>query len=219
MRRLIGVGVGPGDPELITVKAIRVLRAADHVFVPVLARPGEEDSAEQGRAEATVRAHADAARIRRVAFALNEPGGVTAGRAATWDAAAAAVAGAFAAGARTVAFATIGDPAIYSTFSYLAQTVTGLAADVTIETVPGITCSRSRRAPTRWPRRWPGTTRSLATSWGPRPVPASRRCSGCLPGPDGCTTRCSGRGSGCRARTSGPLVSWPAAGRCPTCPR
>ena len=29
MRRLIGVGVGPGDPELITVKAIRVLRTAD----------------------------------------------------------------------------------------------------------------------------------------------------------------------------------------------
>lgn len=141
MRRLIGVGVGPGDPELITVKAIRVLRAADQVFVPVLARPGEEDSAEEGRAEATVRAHADAARIRRIAFALNEPGAVTPGRAAAWDAAARGVAAAFAAGARTVAFATIGDPAIYSTFSYLAQTVTGLAADVTIETVPGITAA------------------------------------------------------------------------------
>ena len=58
MRRLIGVGVGPGDPELITVKAVRVLRAADQIFVPVLARPGEEDSAEEGRAEATVRAQA-----------------------------------------------------------------------------------------------------------------------------------------------------------------
>ncbi|HLQ54725.1 MAG TPA: precorrin-2 C(20)-methyltransferase [Streptosporangiaceae bacterium] len=141
MRRLIGVGVGPGDPELITVKAIRVLRAADQVFVPVLARPGEEDCAEEGRAEATVRAHADAARIRRIAFALNEPGAVTPGRAAAWDAAARGVAAAFAVGARTVAFATIGDPAIYSTFSYLAQTVTGLAADVTIETVPGITAA------------------------------------------------------------------------------
>jgi precorrin-2/cobalt-factor-2 C20-methyltransferase len=139
MRRLIGVGVGPGDPELITVKAIRVLRAADQIFVPVLARPGEEDSAEEGRAEATVRAHAGPARIRRIAFALNDPGGVTPGRAAAWDAAAREVAGAFAAGARTVAFATIGDPAIYSTFSYLAQTVAGLAGDVMIETVPGIT--------------------------------------------------------------------------------
>ena len=27
--RLIGVGVGPGDPELITMKAVRVLKTAD----------------------------------------------------------------------------------------------------------------------------------------------------------------------------------------------
>ena len=37
MSRLIGVGVGPGDPELVTVKAVRVLREADVVLVPVLA--------------------------------------------------------------------------------------------------------------------------------------------------------------------------------------
>ena len=148
MRRLIGVGVGPGDPELITVKAVRVLRTADLVFVPVLARPGAEDDAEEGRAEATVRAHAGGAAIRRVAFALNDPGGVTPGRAAAWDAAARAVATAFTAGARPVAFATIGDPAIYSTFSYLAQTVAGLAGDVTIETVPGITALQDLAART-----------------------------------------------------------------------
>ena len=38
-KRLIGVGVGPGDPELVTVKAVRVLREADVVLVPVLAGP------------------------------------------------------------------------------------------------------------------------------------------------------------------------------------
>ena len=118
------MGVGPGDPELITVKAIRVLRTADLVLVPVLGRPGEEDRAETGRAEATVRAHVDDAVIRRVAFALNDTGGVTPDRASAWDAAADAVTGAFAAGAGTVAFATLGDPALYSTFSYLAQSVT-----------------------------------------------------------------------------------------------
>jgi precorrin-2/cobalt-factor-2 C20-methyltransferase len=139
VRRLIGVGVGPGDPELITVKAVRVLREADQVLVPVMGRPGEEDSAETGRAEATVRAHASGASIRRVAFALNDRGGVTPGRAAAWDAAAAAAVEAFEAGAQTVAFATIGDPAVYSTFSYLAQTVTQLTGGVTVETVPGIT--------------------------------------------------------------------------------
>ena len=37
VKRLIGVGVGPGDPELVTVKAVRVLREADVVLVPVLA--------------------------------------------------------------------------------------------------------------------------------------------------------------------------------------
>lgn len=35
--KLIGVGVGPGDPELVTVKAVRILREADLVLVPVLA--------------------------------------------------------------------------------------------------------------------------------------------------------------------------------------
>jgi precorrin-2/cobalt-factor-2 C20-methyltransferase len=107
--------------------------------VPVLGRPGEEDRAETGRAEATVRAHVDGAVIRRVAFALNDTGGVTPDRAAAWDAAADAVTGAFAAGAGTVAFATLGDPALYSTFSYLAQGVAARDPGVTVETVPGIT--------------------------------------------------------------------------------
>ena len=64
--RLIGVGVGPGDPELVTVKAVRVLGTAGRVFVPVL------DLVEEGRAEATVRAHAAHDRIERLVFALNE---------------------------------------------------------------------------------------------------------------------------------------------------
>ena len=47
MKRLIGVGVGPGDPELVTVKAVRVLREADVVLVPVLAGP-DPGTAEPG---------------------------------------------------------------------------------------------------------------------------------------------------------------------------
>jgi precorrin-2/cobalt-factor-2 C20-methyltransferase len=134
--RLFGVGVGPGDPELVTIKAVRVLAEAGLVLVPVMAGAGP---AEPGRAEATVRAHIDSARIRRVPFALSDRGGVTSGRRAAWQAAARAVAAAFAAGTATVAFATIGDPNIYSTFSYLAQAVRDLVPGVSVHTVPGIT--------------------------------------------------------------------------------
>jgi precorrin-2/cobalt-factor-2 C20-methyltransferase len=142
---LIGVGVGPGDPELVTVKAVRVLREADVVFVPVMAGPGER-TAGPGRAETTIRAHVPPDRIRPVPFALNDTGGVTARRAAAWEAAAAGVARAFEAGARSVAFGTIGDPNLYSTFSYLAQAVRRLLPDVTIETVPGITAMQDLAA-------------------------------------------------------------------------
>lgn len=137
MSRLIGVGVGPGDVELVTVKAVRVLNEADLVVVPVL------DTAEPGRAEATVRAHLAHDRLERVTFALNAD---RARREAAWDAAARRVAEAFAAGARTVAFATIGDPAVYSTFTYLARTVTELVPGTAVETVPGVTAMQDLAA-------------------------------------------------------------------------
>jgi precorrin-2/cobalt-factor-2 C20-methyltransferase len=130
--RLVGVGVGPGDPELVTVKAVRVMGEADVVLVPVLA--GDEP----GRAEATVRCHVDDDRIRRVVFALNERTDA-ARRESAWDAAGAEVLAAFDAGAHTVAFATIGDPNVYSTFTYLAATVRAQRPGVAVETVPGIT--------------------------------------------------------------------------------
>jgi len=133
VKRLIGVGVGPGDPELVTVKAVRVLGEADVVLVPVLA------TQEPGRAETIIRDYVPAGRIRRLEFALNDTGGVTPRRAAAWQAAAAAVAEEFTAGAASVAFGTLGDPNLYSTFSYLAQTVRELVPDVTVQTVPGIT--------------------------------------------------------------------------------
>lgn len=34
MAKLIGIGVGPGDPELMTIKAYRLLQEAETIFVP-----------------------------------------------------------------------------------------------------------------------------------------------------------------------------------------
>lgn len=136
--RLTGVGVGPGDPELVTVKGVNALRAAAVVVVPVM------DTGERGRAEATVLHYVDAARIVRVVFALNERSD-RARREAAWDAAGARVAALLRAHG-TVAFATIGDPNVYSTFTYLAQTIGESVDGVRVETVPGITAMQELAA-------------------------------------------------------------------------
>ncbi|MFG1810203.1 precorrin-2 C(20)-methyltransferase [Streptomyces sp. NPDC049040] len=136
--RLTGVGVGPGDPELVTVKGVNALRAAGAVVVPVL------DTGETGRAEATVLHYVDASRVVRVVFALNERTD-RARREAAWDAAGARVAELLRVHG-SVAFATIGDPNVYSTFTYLAHTIGELLPGTAVATVPGITAMQDLAA-------------------------------------------------------------------------
>ena len=126
--RLVGVGVGPGDPELMTIKGLRAVREADEVFVPV------GDTGEVGRAEATVREYLDEGCIRRLLFALSDDAGA---RERNWMDAAREVSGHLREG-KVCAFATIGDPNVYSTFTYLARKVRKTLPGVGVETVPGI---------------------------------------------------------------------------------
>jgi len=125
---LVGVGVGPGDPSLVTLWAVRVLETADVVIAPSTAEGSE------GRAEAVVRSAVPSVTCERVVFVMEVDTG------ARNEALAVVVARVVAhldAG-RRVAFVTLGDPNVYSTFSAVSEGVTAMRPDAQVSTVPGI---------------------------------------------------------------------------------
>ncbi len=124
MSELIGVGVGPGDPELVTLRAVRVLRDADRVLAPSSAVDAV------GRAESIVRQACPGLAVERLAFDMGRAGDSV-------EEAADVVVGGLDAGQR-LAFVTLGDPNVYSTFSTLAARVRELRPEARIATVPGI---------------------------------------------------------------------------------
>lgn len=125
---LVGVGVGPGDPQLLTLKALAVLRDADRVFGPTMALDAV------GRAESIVRQAAPDVTVERLVFAiLRDDEARRAAHAAATD----RIVQCLEAGER-VAFVTLGDPNVYSTFHHVAGLVAAHRPGTAIETVPGI---------------------------------------------------------------------------------
>ena len=105
--RLYGVGVGPGDPELLTVKAQRVLQSVPVIWVPQAGVSVE--SYAYGIVKGII--DEDKQEVVRATFPTNDED--AAGE--VWRAAARELANRLEAGS-DVAFITEGDPMLYSTF-------------------------------------------------------------------------------------------------------
>lgn len=127
MGTLYGVGVGPGDAELVTVKAARLLRAADVVFAPV--SRDDKDST----ALAIAKDYLSGAEMVSLTFPMTRDGAVLS---RYWDEAAERIADCLRAGKNAV-FITLGDPGIYSTYAYVRDRIIHMG--LAVETVPGIT--------------------------------------------------------------------------------
>ena len=123
--KLYGVGVGPGDPELVTRKAERILRQADVVAVP-----------DKGAGEKTaLRIVEDLVEGKELLYC---PTPMIRDR-EKLDACYEQIAGDICAlldKGRTVAFITLGDPTVYSTYIYVHKKV--LARGYDAELIPGV---------------------------------------------------------------------------------
>lgn len=128
---LYGISVGTGDPELITVKGLRLLQQSDVVAFPsgINNRPGVAQKIVSGWL-----------RSPQILLPLEFPYLQNPQQLqSAWQKAADRVWQYLDRG-QNVAFACLGDVSFYSTFTYLAQTLLELYPSVKIETVPGV-CS------------------------------------------------------------------------------
>lgn len=136
-----GVGVGPGDPELVTVKAAKILRRVDAVVAPV-AKEGEGSLA-----LATARPFlTPSCQLVEAELPMVKDKEVLD---AAWQEAAALIAKEARAG-RNVAFVTLGDCMFYSTWPYVARALGRIAPEIRVKSVPGVTAMSACAAEAQW---------------------------------------------------------------------
>ncbi len=136
------MGVGPGDPELLTVAAVRAIEAADLVAYPV-ARDGADGMA------ATIASPWMSDRQERLPllFPMVEE---AAPRRAAWHAAADRLAAAVAAGLSVVLLCE-GDVSLYATASYVLLALRERHPDCPLRLIPGISAVAAAGAAAAWP--------------------------------------------------------------------
>ena len=138
---LYGIGVGPGDPELLTLKALKALQKAPVICVPQAAN--RRDSYALSIVNGYVKPEQE---ILRLPFPTDDAEGA----AQVWREASVMVVERLKKG-QDVAFLTEGDPMLFSTFSYVLFGVQDLCPDAPIEIIPGVSSVMAAAASSQVP--------------------------------------------------------------------
>ena len=133
---LYGIGVGPGDPEWITVKGARTLAACRQVFVPRSSDATESVALQIARCYLKP----DAV-VHELLFPMTTDRGQLH---ESWQAAARQVLQPLEAG-EDCCFLTLGDALFYSTYVFLLDELRRLRPELPIVTIPGVTAYQRRR--------------------------------------------------------------------------
>ena len=119
--KLYGIGVGPGDTELLTLKAARILKEVSVVFTPKSSK--EKDSIALSIVRPILEEREDYKRLMLVTpiFPMIEDKDELE---KIWTSASEMIAQYLSSG-RDVAFITLGDPSVFSTYSYIQKKLVG----------------------------------------------------------------------------------------------
>ena len=128
--KLYGIGVGPGDPELVTIKAARIIKECDIIFAPQ-SRSGKPSVA-LNIVQGIIDERENECEILQPLFPMTEDKQELD---KSWDEAAQMLYEKLESGLDAV-FVTLGDPTIFSTFSYVSKRLQKLGVEVVL--VPGI---------------------------------------------------------------------------------
>ncbi|PKN16622.1 MAG: precorrin-2 C(20)-methyltransferase [Deltaproteobacteria bacterium HGW-Deltaproteobacteria-23] len=130
MATIYAVGVGPGDPELLTRKAERIISQSPVICAPT----GAADAASYALSIVEHLLDRSRQEILTRVFPMMKKGPELE---AAWEEVATEVIERID-GGQDVAFITIGDPCLYSTFLYLYRIIRAKRADIPVEIIPGI---------------------------------------------------------------------------------
>ncbi len=122
--KLYGVGVGPGDPELMTIKAVNTIKSSDLIALP--AAPGERCTAYEIARGALPELDDKEKLYITMPMTKDERQLEAAHSAGARQLAAHLEQG------QTIAFLTLGDPCVYSTYMYLHKRVCALGYEAAI---------------------------------------------------------------------------------------